>query len=190
MTETEFPVLDDGGRITIRRLTADDVNDAYLSWFRDTIVTEFLDSRNLTKEDCANYIVDGSTSRTHFMYGIFDKETGNHIGNMKVGPIQWQHLVADLVCIIGRREYWGKGFAKEAIRLGNRAAFEIHGMRKVSGAIASGNIGSIKAYTGADWLIEATMKGHCVVNGEVQDRYMISCFNPKYFPKKETDTKG
>lgn len=173
---------DDGGRIFLRRLTAEDVSEEYLDWFRDETVTEFLDSRSLTRRSVIEYIESGASSKTHYMYGIFDIGHDKHIGNIKVGPIQWAHLVSDLVCVIGAREYWGQGLAKEAIRLGNRVAFDVHGMRKVSGGIASGNVGSIKAYTGAGWVVEATMKGHHLINGEPQDRIVVSCFNPKFFP--------
>lgn len=175
---------EEGGRIFLRRLTAEDVSQDYLDWFADETVTEFLDSRRLTRESVVDYIENGAATKTHYMYGIFDKDSRRHIGNIKVGPIQWNHLVADLVCVIGAREFWGKGLAKEAIRLGNRVAFDVHGMRKVSGGIASGNIGSIKAYTGAGWVIEATMKGHHLINGEPQDRVVVSCFNPKFFPQE------
>ena len=174
----------DGGRVFLRRLAPEDVTDTYLEWFKDGVVTEFLDSRDLTREDVVNYIVEGAEKRLHFMYGIFDKATGDHIGNVKVGPIQWAHGISDLVCVIGRRDYWGRGLAKEAIRLGNRVAFDVHDMRKVSGGIASGNVGSIKAYTGAGWVVEATMKGHHLINGEPQDRVVVSCFNPRYFPNE------
>jgi len=175
---------DDGGRVFLRRLTPDDVTDEYIEWFRDGVVTEFLDSRDLSKEDVISYMVDGANLRLHFMYGIFDKESCTHIGNVKVGPIDWNHLVSDLVCVIGDKKFWGKGLAKEAILLGNRVAFNVHGMRKVSGGIASGNVGSIKAYTGADWVVEATMKGHHLIDGEPQDRVVVSCFNPAFFPKE------
>jgi len=180
---TESQKFDDGGRVYLRRLIAGDVTDSYLDWFRDHVVTEFLDSRNLTREDCINYISEGAESRTHFLYGIFDMATGDHIGNLKVGPIQWQHLVSEIICVLGRRDYWGKGLAKEAIRLGSRVAFEVHGMRKVCGGIASGNVGSIKAYTGAGWVIEATLKADLLVNGEVQDRILAAGFNPNFFPE-------
>lgn len=172
----------DGGRIYLRLLTEADVNETYLEWFRDSVVTEFLDAKNLTYTEVVNYMVDGAKAEIHFMYGIFDIETDDHIGNIKIGPVQWNHKVSDLICVIGRREYWGKGLAKEAIRLGNRIAWEVYDMRKVSGGIASANVGSIKAYTGADWVIEATMKGHHLINNEPQDRVVVSCFNPKYFP--------
>lgn len=178
-------VYDDGGRVFLRRLTADDVSQDYLDWFADETVTEFLDSRRLTLESVIDYITRGAATKQHYMYGIFDRESRRHIGNVKVGPIQWNHLVSDLVCVIGAREFWGKGLAKEAIRLGNRVAFDVHGMRKVSGGIASGNVGSIRAYTGADWVIEATLKGHHLINGEPQDRVVVSCFNSKFFPQED-----
>lgn len=36
-------IYNDGGRVYLRRLTADDVNQDYLDWFEDAAVTEFLD---------------------------------------------------------------------------------------------------------------------------------------------------
>ncbi|MDA0629893.1 MAG: GNAT family protein [Proteobacteria bacterium] len=181
-------IYEDGGRIYLRRLTEQDVSQDYLDWFQDEAVTEFLDSRSLTHASVVDYIKTGADSRTHYVYGIFDKDTKRHIGNLKIGPIQWQQLISDLVCVIGARDFWGKGLAKESIRLGNRIAFDIYGMRKVSGGIASGNVGSIKAYTGADWVIEAIMKGHHLINGEPQDRVVVSCFNPKFFPSNSQST--
>lgn len=180
--EASSSVFHDEGRIYLRQLTPEDVTDSYLSWFSDAVVTEFLTARSLSREDVVDYMVQGAADKLHYMYGIFDRENDVHIGNVKVGPINWNNRVSDLVCVIGNRDYWGKGIAKEAIRLGNRIAFDVYDMRKVSGGIASENIGSIKAYTGADWVIEATMKGHHLVNGEAQDRVVVSCFNPKYFP--------
>ena len=182
MIEDIGKIYEAGGRIYLRRLTEQDVNQQYIDWFQDEVVTEFLDSRSLSMESVINYINTGAATRQHFMYGVFDMATGCHIGNVKIGPIQWNHLVSDLVCVIGAREFWGQGLAKEAIRLGNSVAFDVYGMRKVSGGIASGNVGSIKAYTGADWVIEAIMRGHHLINGVPQDRVVVSCFNPKYFP--------
>jgi len=176
---------DVAGRVYLRRLTPQDVTDSYIEWFRDTSVTEFLDARDLTRAELENYIVDGEKHRTHYMYGIFDCELDIHIGNLKIGPIQWNHRISDLVCVIGRREFWGQGLAKDAIRIGNRVAFEEFDLRKVTGGIASGNIGSIKAYTGADWVIEGTLRGHHLINGESQDRVIVSCFNPRYFSEAD-----
>ncbi|HRC59447.1 MAG TPA: GNAT family protein [Candidatus Propionivibrio aalborgensis] len=172
----------DGGRIYLRKLVPDDVGEAYLGWFRDPIVTEYLDSRNLSREDVVSYMTEGHASGLHAMYGIFVAGTDQHIGNVKVGPIAWKHGTGGLVTFIGERDFWGKGIAREAVRIGTRLAFDIHGLRKLHDGVADGNIGSLKAYQAAGWIVEARMRGQHIVNDNVRDRIVISAFNPRYFP--------
>lgn len=176
----------DDGRVYLRKLTPEDVTDRYLSWFRDPIVTEYLDARNLSRDDVVSYMVDGHASGLHIMYGIFDCETRTHIGNVKIGPIVWRHETGGVVTFIGERTYWGKGYAREAIKIGTRLAFEQLNLRKLTDGVAEGNTGSVKAYTAAGWVVEAQLKGHHLIDGDPRDRIVISCFNPKFFP----DTAG
>jgi RimJ/RimL family protein N-acetyltransferase len=98
-----------------------------------------------------------------------------------LGPIHRRHLTADLVTVIGDREYWGRGLATEAIRLGIRIAFDEFGLRKLSGGVYEGNVGSLKAYTRAGWVIEGRLVGHALEDGKARDEILISCFNPKFF---------
>lgn len=170
--------------VFLRLLTAEDVTPDYLAWFRDPIVTEYLDAKNLTQEDVERYIEGGHASGLHAMYGIFDVQTQNHIGNIKIGPINWAHGTAGLVTVIGDRNYWGKGIARSAIKTAIPIAFEHLGLRKLSDGVADGNQGSLKAYTAAGFVHEATMKGHHLIDGRAKDRLVISCFNPKFFPDK------
>ena len=44
------------------------------------------------------------------------KTTDKHIGNIKLGPINWIHRYGDISLLIGDKDYWGKGIATEAIR--------------------------------------------------------------------------
>lgn len=172
---------DDGGRIYLRKLVPEDIGETYLGWFRDSVVTEYLDARNLTREDVVSYMLEGHATGLHAMYGIFLVGEDRHIGNVKVGPISWKHGTGGLVTFIGDRSCWGKGIAREAIRIGTRLAFDLHGLRKLHDGVADGNIGSLKAYQAAGWIVEARMRGQHLVNGIARDRIVISCFNPKYF---------
>ncbi|MGB0853558.1 MAG: GNAT family N-acetyltransferase [Pikeienuella sp.] len=172
----------DDGRVYLRKLTPDDVTDTYLGWFKDPIVTEYLDAKNLSRTDVVDYMVDGHNGGVHIMYGIFDRENDRQIGNVKIGPIVWRHGTAGLVTFIGERDYWGKGYAREAIKIGTRLAFDQLDLRKLSDGVAEGNTGSTKAYTAAGWVVEARMKGHHLIDGDPRDRIVISCFNPKFFP--------
>lgn len=185
MAKADFKIFDDGGRILLRELQSEDVNEAYLSWFRDPAVVEFLDARNITREDAIAHLQAGLQTRTYFMYAIIAKDVNKHIGNLKVGPIHWAHGFSDLVTVIGDRDYWGKGLATEAVKIGIRIAFETLGLRKLSAGIADSNAGSVKAYTRAGFVIEGRMRGQILINGEPRDKLVIACFNPKFFPSEE-----
>jgi ribosomal-protein-alanine N-acetyltransferase len=98
-------------RVYLRELTHDDINDNYLSWFRNNEVTSFLevDGNSLTYQMVSDYIDEGRNNGSYFMYAICLAENDLHIGNLKIGPINHKHRVADLVCVIGDRSQWGKG---------------------------------------------------------------------------------
>lgn len=168
-------------RLYLRKITVDDVTDEYLSWFADDRVTEFLEVKNLTRQCVIEYIEMGEKTKKHFMYAICYKENDKHIGNLKIGPIYWKARISDLVVVIGDTEYWGKGLATEAIRAGNQIAFDVYDFRKLTGGMYESNIGSIKCYTKAGWVIEGRLKGHYLLNDNVMDKVLVSCFNPKYF---------
>jgi len=173
-------MVDKNYRVYLRELSEEDINAEYLSWFKDSKVTEFLNARNLTKNDVLEYIKIGKESRTYFMHAICDVETDKHIGNLKIGPIDIDNKTSDLVTLIGNVNFWGKGLATEAIELGNILAFDKYDVRKLTGGICSNNIGSIKCYTRAGWIIEGTLKEHYIVEGKMHDRVCVSFFNPKY----------
>lgn len=170
-----------GKRIYLRELIYSDVTKEYIEWFKEDIVTQFLEAKNLTKEEVLEYIKVGKETKSYHMYAICDIENDKHIGNLKIGPINYKHKISDLVVVIGDKNYWGKGIATEVIKIGNKIAFEVYDIRKLTGGMYSENIGSIKCYIKADWVIEARLRGHYILDGKVIDRVCVSCFNPKYF---------
>ena len=176
-------VLARGGGIYLRAMAESDINERYLAWFSDTSVTHFLDARNLTHDAALGYLRAGRESGTRHQFAICAADSGLQIGSVKLGEIEMPARVSDLVTLIGDRDYWGKGIATTAIRLGSQVAFERHNIRKLNGGIHSANIGSIKAYTRGGWVIEAVLHSHHVdASGGLCDRVIVSCFNPQEYP--------
>jgi RimJ/RimL family protein N-acetyltransferase len=173
-------------RIHLRPLSTSDVNERYLSWLKNQTVNAYLevDGNELKLSDIEEYILEGPRRGDYFMYAICLNENNLHIGNVKVGPINKKHLISDLPVVIGDPSYWGKGLAVEAIKLGNKIAFEEHGIRKLHGQIYRNNLGSIKAYCRGGWIIEGVIRGRYLSDGEAMDQVMVSCNNPKFFPSE------
>lgn len=171
----------------LRSLQAEDFTERYLAWFRDPEVTRYLDAKNITREDAVAHLEEGKQGNTWYIYAICEAANDRHIGNLKIGPIHSRYLVSDLVTVIGERDAWGKGYAREAIKLGIKIAFEELNLRKLSASIDSRNIGSLKAYTAAGFAVEATLKDQCMdlSSGEaiLSDMIYIACFNPAFDAK-------
>lgn len=172
------PAWSQGTSVFLRPLTADDVTERYLAWFSDDSVTRYLEVRSVTRREATDYIERGTETNAYFMCAVCDRESGRHIGNLKIGPIRWAHRVSDMVTVIGDRDFWGKGVATDAIRLASRLAFEVLGMSKLHASMYSGNVGSLRAYTRAGWHVEARLRNQGLIEGELHDLILISYFNP------------
>ncbi|MHA1567295.1 MAG: GNAT family N-acetyltransferase, partial [Alphaproteobacteria bacterium] len=107
-----------GGPVYLRPLSEQDIDARYIAWFADPDVTRFLDARNITAEESIAYMHAGRETGRYFMFAICTTHDHVHIGNLKVGPIHPRHATSDLVTLIGDRDSWGKGYAREAIRIG------------------------------------------------------------------------
>lgn len=175
---------DRGGPVYLRPLRDDDFTERYLCWFRDAAVTRYLSARNITRQEAIDHLRQGGDGAQWRVYAICEVSGGRHIGNLKIGPIEWRDMVSDMVTVIGESDAWGKGYARDAIRIGLDIAFREMNIRKLSAKIDSRNTGSIKAYSAAGFHVEATLKDHLLEFAEgrpvLSDKVYVACFNPAF----------
>lgn len=170
--------------ISLRLLKDNDIDEEYISWFNNS--DGHLDfytgsGRVFDKRTILEDFRRGQESKKWFYYII--ESNGKKIGNVKIGPIDLRNKTSDLVCFVGDRNFLGKGLATKAITLANEIAFNTYDIRRLQGGMYATNIPSIKAYTRAGWIIEATLEGFYWVDDKAVDRVCVACFNPTYFNK-------
>ena len=130
--------------IFIRPIQYSDIDNRYISWFSDPVVTRFLEARNISIEESKQYLKNGKDTGLYYIFAICLSESNLHIGNIKIGPIKRKEGVSDLVTVLGDRDYWGQGAAAIAIKKAVELGFKEGGIRKFSASINSLNINSIK----------------------------------------------
>jgi RimJ/RimL family protein N-acetyltransferase len=158
-------------RLYYRLLTVDDVSEAYVTWLNDPEVTYFLELAR-DKQDKASihaFIESLQKKNNEFLFGIFLKENGLHIGNIKLGPIHPYHRVADLGFLIGERSAWGKGYASEAIAAISRHAFSHLNVNKIHAGLYTSNVGSARALEKAGFQKEGHRVKHYLLHGVPED---------------------
>lgn len=169
--------------LSLRPIEEYDFDDQYLSWYanEDGHLRYFSGSgKTFGKETLLADYNEGLSSKKWFYYII--QEPGiSRVGTIRIGPIDLRNRTADLVCLVGNRDYLGRGVASRAISAANEIAFAKHGIRRLHSGMYATNIAAIKAYTRAGWFIEAQFKGFYLLDGEQIDRVCVACLNPAYF---------
>ncbi|MBF0594163.1 MAG: GNAT family N-acetyltransferase, partial [Candidatus Omnitrophica bacterium] len=112
-----------------------------------------------------------------YLFGIFLKQDGRHVGNIKIGNIHPKHQFADIGIIIGDRDIWGQGFATEAIRLCVRFSFEELKLHKLFAGMVAGNEGSFRAFKKAGFGDSGHFRKHYWMDGEYRDAYIVELLN-------------
>ncbi|MDQ7837900.1 MAG: GNAT family protein [Thermodesulfobacteriota bacterium] len=165
----------DGKRIYLREVRLSDVGESYHRWLNDPDVNRYLETRYIPQslEGIKRYVerMDGNTSE--IFLAICLKENDKHIGNIKLGPINWIHRFADVSLLIGEKAYWGKGIATEAITILTAFAFDILNLHKLRAGCYAENIGSATAFMKAGFREEGILKKQRCVKGQFQDEMLF-----------------
>ncbi len=164
-------------RLNLRSLDEDDATEGYLGWLRDPAVLRFLEVRfagEQSLQSLRDFIVSANANPDELLLGICLRDSGSHIGNIKLGPIVRQHRRAEIGFLIGDRREWGKGYASEAIDSLTRFAFRTLALAKVTSGCYGMNIGSAKALEKAGYLREACLASHWLCDGEWQDGWLFA----------------
>jgi RimJ/RimL family protein N-acetyltransferase len=157
----------EGDRVYLREVVPSDVTDRYIAWLNDPEVTAGLEIRFQphSKEGILEYVHEMAGSPNHAFLAVVVKEDDRHIGNIKLGPINWVHRRGDIGILIGEKDCWGRGYGTEAIRLLVRHAFMQLNLHRLVAGVYEDNPGSIRAFQKNGFDIEGIMKDHCFSRG-------------------------
>jgi ribosomal-protein-alanine N-acetyltransferase len=150
-----------------------DHNDLYrgMDWLNDSEITKWMQKpQPQTYKKMLDYY-DGMSDPnmylaicTHDMYTPKGIHASRHIGNISYKDHLLEGYHSDVSIVIGDKEQWGKGYATEAITLLSDCIF--HKLR--AGACVE-NMGCIKAFTKAGFIIEGMEKESVYCDGEWRD---------------------
>lgn len=160
--------------VALFTLTPEHVTDAYVGWMADAEVHRFLESRfaTHTRASIETYVAERLAGED-LLLGIHSRALDRHVGNIKLGPIDRPHGLAEIGIMIGDREAWGQGMATAAIRRISSIAFEELGLRKLSAGCYASNVASRKAFESAGFIVEAIRPAHALVDGRPEDTVLL-----------------
>lgn len=162
-----------GGQIYIRELTVEDVSPEYVGWLNDSHINQFMEVRHTvsTEKSCRAFVQSMLDDPSSFLFGIYSASDGRHIGNIKIGFINWHYKSGQISFFIGDKSCWGRGYASEAILLVNRFGFCELGLERLEAGCYESNFASLKALMRCGYSVEGFFRKSFVLNGRRE-----SCF--------------
>ena len=128
-------------KIYLRPLCLSDVNEKYLSWVNDPVVTENLNIglNRLTHTDLVKYVEDSPKEGRH-NYAIITEHSQQHIGNCSIYFIKPDEGKFQLGYFIGEKNFWGGHYSSMVIFNLLKIGFIKMGLEKCTGYINENNI--------------------------------------------------
>lgn len=139
-----IPII--GEQVYLRPLETHDATERYCHWLNDPEVNKYLETRQATIAELQAYITEKRAKDDCLFLGIFLKETDQHIGNVKLEPIDLQKKIATVGILIGEKEHWGKGIATEVTNLISDYAFQNLQLHEVNLGVLAANKPAIRVY--------------------------------------------
>ena len=105
-----------GENVALRPLEVGDLEGGYVSWLNDDEVCRF-NSHHVfpyTEESGRSYIASQQDNRTALVLAIVDRHSNEHIGNISLQSIDYINRSAEFAILLGEKQFWGKGYSKEA----------------------------------------------------------------------------
>ena len=164
-------------KIILKKLNLkNDISIKYFEWMNDSEVQKYTEQKfkKHSLNDIRNFVKEKNNSKNEFLYGIFlkNKRLNQHIGNIKLGPINFIHLSANISYFIGEKKLWGKGYATLAIKKLIQIA-KIMGIKKINASLYEINISSKKVLEKNNFKLEGKLRSQIVYKNK---RYNMYCF--------------
>src|SRR5689334_2927513 len=166
-----------GEKVTLRALTRDDMETQWR--FSNDVEVELAGGgdppRPQTLDEWKAWFDEhvGKEDKNHVSFAI--EADGKMIGYCGLWRFDWTHRICWLGISIGDRDYWGRGYGREAVRLLLDYAFRLKNIRKVC-LTTSSNERAIRCYLACGFVEEGRMRAQLWSDGRYVDEVYMGAF--------------
>ncbi len=145
-------------RFRLRPLRPEDATERYSRWLDDGVAVRVIEAaaQPHAVENLRQYIVERQGRADVLFLGIFLREDGTHIGNIKYEPVDDAQGCAVMGILIGDPDWRGRGVAPEVIAASAHWLRDHRGIREIVLGVALDNTAAIRAYEKQGFRVEPT----------------------------------
>lgn len=161
-------------RLYYKPLCIEHITKEYVNWINDHEVNKYLESGgDYTIEKLKAYIEEHEKKESLF-WAIHLKDSNKHIGNIKIDPINIETNSGEYGILMGDKQNWGKGFAKEASIAIIEYCFEELKLSKITLGVIEDNIKAASLYKKIGFTIDEIIKELGTYNNKLSNALRMS----------------
>jgi len=164
-----------GENIYFKSLSTSDAQEIH-NYASDRDVSRFIGWQLMNKlNETYEYIEEmmrREVAGTHLYSSIVHKSTHAIIGTAMVFNFNHDAKHAEIGYVF-HKDYWGKGYGSEAVRLMNNFAFEYLKLHKLHARVVNANIGSIRVLERNGFVLEGCLKDYHYVEDAYYDSLLF-----------------
>lgn len=174
-------------RLTLRLVVEADCTERYVAWLEEPEVNQFLETRHTvqTLPGIVAFVRGMLASHDSYLFAICERESGRHVGNIKLGPMSAHHRCADVSYFLGERSVWGRGYATEAIEAVSRIGFTRFDLHRVQAGVYASNAGSIRALEKVGFKLEGRFREQLLGKNGFEDHLWYGLLEGELAPDRE-----
>jgi len=164
----------------LRILTEADVTPRYLSWLEDYEVVKYTEQahKRQSLQIIKSFVTEKLMSPNDFLFGIFFN--GEHVGNIKIGSIKWEHKCCDISYFIGQKNMWGRGLATKSIHAATSFAFRDLKLDKIRAGYYATNAASAAVLSKCGFSVEGVLREQVIYEGQRSDTVEVGLLRREF----------
>jgi RimJ/RimL family protein N-acetyltransferase len=173
-----------GAKVYLRPLERTDLNETYLSWLNDGEVTRHLETGAFptTMQDLEKFYQGVTGSTNAVILAVADRKSHRHIGNVKLGPINWVHRRAMFGIMIGDKAFWGKGVGEEVTRMMVEYGFYRLNLRRIGLVVFEEHRPAVRCYQKVGFKTEGCLREQMYQDGKYKNHLWMGLLRSEYKP--------
>jgi len=173
----------DGKLVRLRGYERSDL-EAVMKWLHDEEVTQFIGGAVFPASTLEEgKFIETAAAGTDVANKVFVIETlseRKYIGSIGLHNINWLCRHAELGMVIGDKDYWGRGYGTDAVRVLLRLAFDKVGLHRIHLHVFDFNQRAISCYEKCGFRREGVLREYFFKNGRYRDTLVMSILAGEY----------
>lgn len=168
-------------RVYLRALEPEDYKVS-IEWRKDDEIWDMLGG--------TKYFVSEAYEKSWVEKTIFDSkdlklaicliENDQYIGNVYMTDINMINRSCHSHILIGEHDYWGQGYAKEALMLAIDYMFKERNIHRIQANVLENNIASLKMHEKCGYKVDGILRDSVYKAGKYHNQYVLSLLKDEY----------